>query len=303
MEQPSLSEFLLTQTWTRMGEEARNNCCKIIDIGLDLPKPSDVPGMQRVELRDAYRKTILPYLMEFNPDFIFISAGFDAHKRDTMNFGYVGMIEDDYEWVTEQLVKVANSCCNGRIVSVLEGGYKIHGGIVSPFARSVASHVRSLADGGSSREMYSPEDLLWESEFERNIVEEKERRRQNKLNRLRAGEMERGRLRGSVMNAAHHRSYIYSSSTVGPTSMQANTGGVGGGGTEVEDHHDMESILKAPLPDPVSAIPVPVDSSLPASDANDYNHTGSETHQRKRRRNQVDYKELYEQMKTEGFTG
>jgi acetoin utilization deacetylase AcuC-like enzyme len=75
-----------------------------------------------------------------------------------MNFGYVGMVEDDYEWVTEQLVKVANTCCNGRIVSVLEGGYKIHGGIVSPFARSVASHVRGLVDGGRSRELYDMQD-------------------------------------------------------------------------------------------------------------------------------------------------
>lgn len=78
---------------------------------------------------------------------IFISAGFDAHRRDSLNFGYVGMIEEDYEWVPEQLVKVANACCEGRVVSVLEGGYKIHGGIVSPFARSVTSHVRGLVDG------------------------------------------------------------------------------------------------------------------------------------------------------------
>ena len=68
--------------------------------------------MQRLDLRDAYRKTILPYLVEFNPDIIFISAGFDAHKKDTMNFGYVGMLEEDYEWVTEQLVKVGLPCHN-----------------------------------------------------------------------------------------------------------------------------------------------------------------------------------------------
>jgi acetoin utilization deacetylase AcuC-like enzyme len=49
----------------------------------------------------------VPYLVEFKPDIIFISAGFDAHKRDNMNFGYVGMIEEDYEWLTEQLVKVS----------------------------------------------------------------------------------------------------------------------------------------------------------------------------------------------------
>ena len=48
-----------------------------------------------------------------------------------MNFGYVDMVEEEYEWLTIQLVKVANSCCSGRIVSVLEGGYKIHGGIMN----------------------------------------------------------------------------------------------------------------------------------------------------------------------------
>lgn len=59
-----------------------------------------------------------------------------------MNQGYVGMVEDDYEWLTQQIVKVANVCCQGRVISVLEGGYKVHGGVVSPFARSVAAHVR-----------------------------------------------------------------------------------------------------------------------------------------------------------------
>ena len=148
-----------------------------------------------MELRDTYRKKILPHLREFDPDIIFISAGFDAHKRDTMNFGYVGMVEDDYEWVTEQLVKIANTCCNGRIVSVLEGGYKIHGGIVSPFARSVASHVRALTDGGRSRELYDPEDCKWESQFERHVVEERERKRQQKQERLfRATELSRRQL-------------------------------------------------------------------------------------------------------------
>jgi hypothetical protein len=166
-----------------MGEESRMNCCKIINCGLGLPGRDAIPGMQRLELRDTYRKNILPRLREFDPDIIFISAGFDAHRKDTMNFGYVGMVEDDYEWVTEQLVKVANSCCNGRVVSVLEGGYKVHGGIVSPFARSVASHVRALVDGGRSRELYDPNDSTWESQFERHILEERERKRQQKHER------------------------------------------------------------------------------------------------------------------------
>ena len=67
----------------------------------------------------------------------------------------------------------------------MEGGYKIHGGIVSPFARSVASHVRALVEGGSSREQYNAEDGQWESEFERNMVLEKDRRRHLRLEKIR----------------------------------------------------------------------------------------------------------------------
>jgi acetoin utilization deacetylase AcuC-like enzyme len=184
VETPNLTDFLLSQSWARMGEDSRANCCKIIDCGLSLPEPDAIPGMQRLELRDVYRKRILPYLREFDPDMIFISAGFDAHKKDSMNYGYVGMVEDDYEWVTEQLVKIANTCCNGRIVSVLEGGYKLQGGIVSPFARSVASHLRGLVDGGRSRELYDPEDCNWESQFERHVVEDRERKRRQKQEKL-----------------------------------------------------------------------------------------------------------------------
>lgn len=182
---PDLSTFMHSQTWTRMGSEARANCCRIVNCGLGLPSTDDIPGMQRLEVRDTYRKKILPYLRDFDPDMIFISAGFDGHKKDTMNFGYVGMVEDDYEWLTEQLIRVANTCCNGRIVSVLEGGYKIHGGIVSPFARSVAAHVRALVDGGSSRELYDLQDGEWESQFERHLVDERERKRRQKLERMR----------------------------------------------------------------------------------------------------------------------
>jgi len=80
-------------------------------------------------------------------------------------------------------VKVANTCCNGRVVSALEGGYKIHGGIVSPFARSVASHVRALVDGGSSREEYDVHEGEWESHFERDMNEEKEKKRQFKMDK------------------------------------------------------------------------------------------------------------------------
>merc|ERR1719223_2581144 len=88
------------------------------------------------------------------------------------------MVEDDYEWLTTQIVKVANSCCNGRVVSVLEGGYKIHGGIVSPFARSVAAHVRALLDGAVHREEYCGEEGKWETHFEEVCVKQRNNKRQ-----------------------------------------------------------------------------------------------------------------------------
>ncbi len=234
VESPNLTDFLLSQTWTRMGEDAKTNCCKILNCGLGLPTRDAVPGMQRLEVRDTYRKKILPLLRDFDPDIIFVSAGFDAHKKDSMNFGYVGMVEDDYEWVTEQLVRLANTCCNGRIVSVLEGGYKIHGGIVSPFARAVASHVRALVDGGRSRELYDLQDGEWESQFERHLIDERERKRQQKLEKMRLLEEQ-------------SRRAIYGDSNSAEQQAAEDTGG------------------------------------------------------RKRKRNTVDYRQLYEQMKKEGF--
>ena len=68
--------------------------------------------------------------------------------------------EEDYGWLTNEIVKVANTVCNGRVISVLEGGYRIHGKTVSPFGRSVAAHVMALADPGI--EMHDPS--LWQAE-------------------------------------------------------------------------------------------------------------------------------------------
>eukprot|EP00522_Entomoneis_paludosa_P010281 CAMPEP_0172442002 /NCGR_PEP_ID=MMETSP1065-20121228/2480_1 /TAXON_ID=265537 /ORGANISM="Amphiprora paludosa, Strain CCMP125" /LENGTH=1034 /DNA_ID=CAMNT_0013191647 /DNA_START=121 /DNA_END=3225 /DNA_ORIENTATION=+ len=242
VENPNLTDFLSSQTWARMGEDSKANCCKIINVGLELPENSSDPQgrsmKQRLDLRDVYRTKILPHLREFDPDLIFISAGFDAHRKDTMNFGYVGMVEDDYEWVTEQLIKVANTCCNGRVISVLEGGYKIHGGIVSPFARSVASHVRALVDGGKSRELFDPKDMDWEAQYERHIYEKRERKKEEDKEKLRIR-----------MEAIHRTSMLE------------------------------QQIVEAGA-DP------PEDPDAPS---------------RKRRRNQVDYKELYKQLQEEGF--
>ncbi|WP_417820490.1 histone deacetylase family protein [Terasakiella sp.] len=95
------------------------------------------PGSRPEEFRTAYEEKILPALRAFNPDFLVISAGFDAHARDPL--AHLRLTVQDFIWVTEELLKVANECCQGRVVSVLEGGYD-----VDALAASVAAHVKTL---------------------------------------------------------------------------------------------------------------------------------------------------------------
>lgn len=95
------------------------------------------PGAGSAEFREAFADKILPALAQFEPGFIFISAGFDAHTADPL--ANLRLSEDDYGWVTAELVRLANKVCNGRVVSTLEGGYDL-----AALAASTRSHVRAL---------------------------------------------------------------------------------------------------------------------------------------------------------------
>ena len=97
------------------------------------------PYTRGAAVREAIVQQWLPALESFKPQMIFISAGFDAHREDDL--GQMGLVEADYEWMTQRLVEVARTHAQGRIVSCLEGGYHL-----SALARSVAAHVRVLAD-------------------------------------------------------------------------------------------------------------------------------------------------------------
>ena len=152
------------------GEMPRTEGPRIIDVGI--PGPGHhVPMWKR-----SWRDKIIPALVKFDPDFIFLSAGFDAHRKDDINFSYIGIQEKDFEWITDQVVQVANRCCQGRIVSVLEGGYRIQGNIVSAFARSVAAHVRALAE--NNLQEWDPTDTKFEREREKKLRAEAEAKRQ-----------------------------------------------------------------------------------------------------------------------------
>jgi acetoin utilization deacetylase AcuC-like enzyme len=87
--------------------------------------------------REALEITILPRIGAFRPDLIVISAGFDGHWRDPL--GGLKLVESDFTWVTEQVMEIALRHAQGRVVSVLEGGYDLEG-----LASSATAHVAAL---------------------------------------------------------------------------------------------------------------------------------------------------------------
>jgi len=87
--------------------------------------------------RGAYLETLLPAIEAFGPDLIMISAGFDGHENDPL--AGLNLTDEDYLWVTRQLVALAERVCQGRVVSALEGGYNLRA-----LARSAREHVRGL---------------------------------------------------------------------------------------------------------------------------------------------------------------
>ena len=103
---------------------------------MNLPVPAYTKGM---DIREMIEATWFPRLEAHRPEMIFISAGFDAHREDDM--GQLGLVEQDYAWITHRVKDVARRHAKGRIVSCLEGGYNL-----SALSRSVEAHIRVLAD-------------------------------------------------------------------------------------------------------------------------------------------------------------
>ena len=101
------------------------------------------PAVSARNLLEVGRQQLLPALDAFRPDFLLISAGFDAHKADPL--ANLQLEEADFAWATDQLLAVAAHRCQGRVVSTLEGGYNL-----AALAASSAAHVcRLMAASGS----------------------------------------------------------------------------------------------------------------------------------------------------------
>ena len=97
-----------------------------------------------MEYRNIFTSKLIPRLNKFKPDLIMISAGFDGHENEYINQGKMKLNEFDFAYITQQIQFIANKHCNGRVVSVLEGGYNVASGLVSSFAQSAFFHARFL---------------------------------------------------------------------------------------------------------------------------------------------------------------
>jgi acetoin utilization deacetylase AcuC-like enzyme len=103
---------------------------------VNMPLPAGTDG---VGFREAMTERCLPRLQEFAPQLILISAGFDAHRAD--HLAMLNLVEEDYAWITRELVQLAAASAEGRIVSCLEGGYNLQA-----LASSVEAHLRAMLD-------------------------------------------------------------------------------------------------------------------------------------------------------------
>lgn len=113
------------------GYESEMDSNHIISIPLD-------PGTNGPDYREKVKVAWLDKITQFKPELIFFSAGFDAHKDDPL--ADILFTAPDYIWLTEQIRQIAELSCQGRMVSVLEGGYQL-----SALAECVPVHVEAMS--------------------------------------------------------------------------------------------------------------------------------------------------------------
>lgn len=101
---------------------------------VNVPLPAGCSGE---DFRSAVSQQWLPRLAEFEPELVFISAGFDAHQADPL--ADFNLVDEDFAWITRRLCEQADQSANGRVVSSLEGGYDLHA-----LARCVEAHIKAM---------------------------------------------------------------------------------------------------------------------------------------------------------------
>ena len=95
------------------------------------------PGTGDAEYRAAFEEHFLPAARAFGPQFILLSAGFDAHRADPL--APIELETASFEWMTREVMALADACSGGKLVSMLEGGYNLQA-----LGESAAVHLQCL---------------------------------------------------------------------------------------------------------------------------------------------------------------
>ena len=118
------------------GSAAENGTGRGLNCTLNIPLPA---GTGDRKYREVFEQVLKPAAIAFEPDFVLISAGFDAHEDDLL--GGMKVTTEGFAELTRIVKGIAEQCCAGRLVSILEGGYDLDG-----LAESAAAHFRALMD-------------------------------------------------------------------------------------------------------------------------------------------------------------
>ncbi len=137
-EDPSVLYFSVHQYpfYPGTGAEREIGRGKGLNTTINVPLPA---GSDDSDFLEAFEKKLRPAAVAFAPDFVLVSAGFDAHENDTL--GGMRVTTECFGKLTRIVKEIAEQCCKGRLVSVLEGGYGLDG-----LAASVEAHIRVLMD-------------------------------------------------------------------------------------------------------------------------------------------------------------
>ena len=127
---------------TEMGKEEGEG------FTLNVPMP---PGMGDPEFLRVFRDVVVPVGLEFAPELVLVSAGFDAHRDDPL--GGMNLTRDGYAGITQEILRLARITCEGKVVFALEGGYDLHAlekSIVSTLAVMTGEQTPEAADFGKA---------------------------------------------------------------------------------------------------------------------------------------------------------
>lgn len=134
---PSVFYMSLHQYPHYPGTGARSETGRGAGRGATLNCPMSA-GSGDDDYREAFIDYVLPAANAFKPDAVLLSAGFDAHAADPL--GSINLSTGFYRWMTERMLEVADSHCEGRLVSLLEGGYDLNA-----LAACVSTHLATLS--------------------------------------------------------------------------------------------------------------------------------------------------------------